>query len=205
MKHYPITEHFFSLQGEGANVGKPAYFLRLSGCNVRCDFCDSKNSWDDANAQNKSSKEIADLVKKSGAKNVVVTGGEPLLHNLDELCQVLRAHVPNVCLWLETSGTAKFSGDFDWVCLSPKKHKLPLSENYAKTNELKVIVENSDDFEFAEQQAQQVNPDCELFLQGKWSNMGIARNTRTTGIINYILKNPKWRLSVQVHKFLRIL
>ncbi|MDR0438328.1 MAG: 7-carboxy-7-deazaguanine synthase QueE [Bacteroidales bacterium] len=208
MKTYPISEHFFSLQGEGANVGKPAYFLRLSGCNVRCSFCDSKNSWDDANAQNMSLKEIVHLVKKSGAKNVVITGGEPLLHDLDELCEMLRTHIPNISLWLETSGTAPFRGGFDWVCLSPKKHKLPLFENYEKADELKVIIENSDDFEFAEQQAQQVNSNCKLFLQGEWSNMGAARNARTihtTAIIDYILQNPKWRLSVQVHKFLGIL
>ncbi|MCL2417582.1 MAG: 7-carboxy-7-deazaguanine synthase QueE [Bacteroidales bacterium] len=198
MKQYPIVEHFYSLQGEGANAGKPAYFLRLSGCNVQCDFCDSKNSWDEANAQKMSSEKIVELIKKTTAKNVVVTGGEPLLHNLDELCKTIRTHIPNVNLWLETSGTAPFSGDFNHVCLSPKKKSLPLSENYAKANELKVIIQNSDDFEFAETQTEQVNPSCSLFLQTEW----IAKNNEA--IIDYILKNPKWRLSVQLHKLLDI-
>ena len=211
MKNYPITEHFFSLQGEGANTGKPAYFLRLSGCDVRCTFCDSKNSWDDSNAKKMSTTDIVDLVKQSNAKNVVITGGEPLLHNLDELCKALRTHISDVNLWLETSGTAPFSGDFDWVCLSPKKHCPPLSENYAKANELKIIIcEN--DFEFAEQQAQRVQADCELFLQAEWSVCN-RRDARpcvstmpciSTEIINYILQHPKWRLSVQIHKILDI-
>jgi organic radical activating enzyme len=200
MKHYPITEHFYSLQGEGSNAGKSAYFLRLSGCNVRCEFCDSKNSWDDARAEKMSLSEIVERIKKSNAKNVVITGGEPLLNNLDKLCETLRAHIPNVCLWLETSGTAEFSGDFDWVCLSPKKHCLPLSENYAKANELKIIIEHFDDFKFAEQQAHQVNPNCKLFLQAEWS----AQKNITKFIVDYILKHPQWRLSVQAHKFLDI-
>ena len=206
---YPICEHFHSLQGEGANAGKPAYFLRLSGCNVQCDFCDSKNSWNREDAQEMSSEDIVSLIKKTNAKNVVITGGEPLLHNLSELCKTIRTHIPNVKLWLETSGTVPFSGDFDWVCLSPKKKCLPLSENYAKANELKVVIENSDNFEFAEMQAQQVNPNCELFLQAEWNALnGNCRDAMhcvsTTEITNYILKNPKWRLSVQLHKILNI-
>jgi organic radical activating enzyme len=212
VKHYPITEHFFSLQGEGTNVGKPAYFLRLSGCNVRCDFCDSKNSWDDANAEQMSIQKIVDFVKKSNAKNVVITGGEPLLHNLDELCKTLREQISGVNLWLETSGTATFSGDFDWVCLSPKKHCPPLSENYAKANELKIIIENPDDFKFAETQAKQVNSNsealnevnCELFLQAEWSACKDVSCNVPTMIMDYILKHPKWRLSVQIHKMINI-
>jgi organic radical activating enzyme len=208
MKQYPVTEYFFSLQGEGANVGKPAFFLRLGGCNVQCDFCDSKNSWDENSARKMSTMEIVDLVKKSTAKNVVITGGEPLLYNLDELCDALQTLVSDVNLWLETSGTAPFSGDFDWVCLSPKKQFLPLSENYKKANELKIIVGNSDDFKFAETQAKQVNPNgetlnevnCQLFLQAEWS----AQEHVTKSIINYISQHPKWRLSVQIHKILNI-
>jgi organic radical activating enzyme len=135
------------------------------------------------------------------------------LHNLDELCKALRTQISGVNLWLETSGTAPFSGDFDWVCLSPKKQKKPLSENYEKANELKVIIENNDDFEltslraspFAEMQAKQVNSDCQLFLQAEWSCLNSARQPCiATTIINYILKNPKWRLSVQIHKILNI-
>lgn len=206
MKQYPIVEHFYSLQGEGANTGKPAYFLRLSGCSVQCDFCDSKNSWNSENAQKMSAEEIVHLVKKTKAKNVVITGGEPLLHNLDELCKALRTHISNVSLWLETSGTAPFSGDFDHVCLSPKKTCLPLAENYAKANELKVIIEISDDFKFAETQAQQTNPNCKLFLQAEWSalNRKDTINRISTEIIAYILNNPKWQLSVQLHKILNI-
>jgi len=202
---YPIVEHFYSLQGEGANAGKPAYFLRLSGCNVQCDFCDSKNSWDDGSAQEMAVEEIVKIVRgclddarHDGTRNVVITGGEPLLHDLTELCNALRTHIPSVNLWLETSGTAPFSGDFDHVCLSPKKTHLPLSENYAKANELKVIIQDLEDFEFAETQAQQVNPNCRLFLQTEWS----AKNNEA--IIDYILRNPKWRLSVQLHKILNI-
>ena len=147
-----------------------------------------------------SAKQIVDLVQISHAKNVVVTGGEPLLHHLNELCETLRTEIPNVGLWLETAGTAPFSGNFDHVCLSPKKQKLPLLENYAKANELEIIIENTDDFEFAETQAQQVNPGCQLFLQAEWSTRkGIAKS-----IIDYILKHPKWRLSVQIHKILDI-
>ncbi len=198
---YPICEHFYSLQGEGVNVGKPAYFLRLSGCNVRCAFCDSTNSWDENAGESVSALDIVEWIKQSNAKNVVITGGEPLLHHLDELCHTLRTHIPKVCIWVETSGTEPFSGDFDWVCLSPKKHCLPLSENYAKANELKIIIEHFDDFKFAEQQAQQVNPNCELILQAEWS----LQKTISKSIIDYILQHPKWRLSVQTHKILNIL
>jgi organic radical activating enzyme len=200
MKYYPICEHFYSLQGEGTNAGKPAYFLRLSGCNVQCDFCDSKNSWDENAGEKMSTSEIVDLIKKSNAKNVVITGGEPLLHNLDELCKALRTEISDVSLWLETSGTTEFSGDFDWVCLSPKKQNLPLPENYEKANEMKVIIESVDDFEFAEKQAQQANQDCQLFLQAEWSQSKHIVNS----VIDYILKHPKWRLSVQIHKILEI-
>ncbi|MCL2415172.1 MAG: 7-carboxy-7-deazaguanine synthase QueE [Bacteroidales bacterium] len=207
MKQYPIVEYFYSLQGEGANAGKPAYFLRLSGCSVQCAFCDSKNSWDRENAEELSSEEITEIVRgclnfarDDCAKNVVITGGEPLLHDLNELCKTIRTHIPNVNLWLETSGAAKFSGDFDWICLSPKKKCFPFAENYAKANELKIVIENSDDFEFAEMQAQQVNPNCKLFLQAEWSE----EKNITKSIIDYILKNPKWRLSLQLHKVLNI-
>ena len=201
MNPYPITEHFPSLQGEGVNAGKPAYFLRLGGCNVRCAFCDSKKSWDEHSGKSVSALEMVEWVKTSGLENVVITGGEPLLHNLDELCKVLRQQIPNVSLCLETSGTATFSGDFDWVCLSPKEHCLPLTENYLKADELKVVIAHPDAFAFAETQARQVNLNCKLFLQAEWS----IQKSITEPIINYILKYPKWRLSVQLHKFLGIL
>ncbi|MDR2908008.1 MAG: 7-carboxy-7-deazaguanine synthase QueE [Bacteroidales bacterium] len=201
MKSYPIQEHFYSLQGEGANAGKAAYFLRLSGCHVRCSFCDSMEAWDETPKQRVTPFKMAGWVSSTRAENIVITGGEPLLHDLDTLCKALRSYIPNVYLWLETSGTNRFSGDFDWVCLSPKKHYLPLAENYAKADELKVIIEHPNDFAFAEKEALKVNSDCQLFLQTEWSK----RHFISTMITDYILENPKWQLSVQVHKYLEIL
>lgn len=200
MQTYSICEHFYSLQGEGYNVGKPAYFIRLSGCNVRCSFCDSIHSWDENAGEKRSAIEISEYVKKINAKNVVITGGEPLCQDLEELCKVLKSSVPKIRLWLETSGTETLSGIFDWVCLSPKKHCLPLPENYAKANELKIIIETTDDFVFAEKQARLVKPTCKLFLQAEWS---VEKNI-SEDMIDYVLRYPKWRLSVQIHKMLNI-
>lgn len=204
----PVMEAFYTLQGEGAHQGKAAYFIRLGGCDVGCVWCDVKESWDvDAHPQ-KQVDAIVDealfaVTQQQHSTNVndvmaVVTGGEPLLHNLDSLTASLkktgfRTHI-------ETSGSSPLSGDWDWICLSPKKFKAPTTEILPLANELKIIVYNQSDFKWAEQYAAQVNENCRLFLQPEWSKAA----TITPLIIEYIKKNPQWQLSLQVHKYLDI-
>jgi 7-carboxy-7-deazaguanine synthase len=194
----PVMESFYTLQGEGAYTGNAAYFVRLGGCDVGCFWCDVKESWD-ADAHPKVEIiEIVDEVMQSGAKIAVITGGEPAMHQLDELCDSLgnagiRRHI-------ETSGAHQLSGDWDWVCLSPKKFKPAKEEVYAKAHELKIVVYNRHDLEWAEQHAAKVNMDCLLYLQPEWDK----REEVMPLLLNHVRENPKWRLSLQTHKFLGI-
>ncbi len=220
----PVMEAFYTLQGEGFYQGKAAYFIRLGGCDVGCFWCDVKESWDASSHPQKTIEEIIDTAKleisrqlstkgyqpsaishqlsASGNNDnkpiIVVTGGEPLIHNLDALTfkiknEGFRTHV-------ETSGSSPLSGSWNWICLSPKKFKKPLTEVFAAAHELKVVVYNKSDFKWAEENAAQVSPNCKLYLQPEWSKV----NTITPSIINYIQANPKWQLSLQVHKYLDI-
>ncbi len=194
----PVTECFYSLQGEGFNSGKPAFFIRLCGCNVKCSFCDSKNSWSMDNATWIEIETLADKVEKSGTNNVVITGGEPLIHDLSPLCELL--HSRNKALWLETSASLPLSGSWDWICVSPKEKILPLKENYAFANELKVVISSAEDLLKLQAYQENVSKETKLYLQPEWDN----RIALLPLIIDYIKENTCWALSLQIHKWLEI-
>ena len=194
----PLVEEFYSLQGEGYHAGKAAYFIRLGGCDVGCSWCDSRFSWDpDMHPM----VETDDIIKKaieSGTDSVVVTGGEPLMWNLDYLCTGLKEK--NISTFLETSGSHPLSGNWDWICLSPKKNKLPSDEMFKEADELKVIIQGQTDFKWAERYRAEVNKKCMLFLQPEWSRFDQV----ITDIVEYIKVNPSWRISLQIHKYMHI-
>lgn len=193
----PLMEEFYTIQGEGFHTGKAAYFIRIGGCDVGCHWCDVKESWNAKLHPPTSTDSIVENVIKY-ANTVVITGGEPLMWELDYITNALKAN--NIKTHIETSGAYKLSGTWDWICLSPKKTKLPLAEIYPKCDELKVIVFNKNDFKFAEEQATKVGESCELFLQPEWSN----REKMMPLIVDYVMKNPKWKVSLQTHKYLNI-
>jgi 7-carboxy-7-deazaguanine synthase len=194
----PLMEAFYTLQGEGAHQGRAAYFIRLGGCDVGCVWCDVKDSWDMAKHPRVQIDAIVTEAVKYPGRLAVITGGEPLMHQLDALTTALR--VAGFETNIETSGSSPLSGHWDWICLSPKKFKAPLQEVIVKANELKVVVFNKHDFEWAEKYAAQVPPDCQLFLQPEWEKAA----EMTPLILAYIQANPQWRLSLQVHKYLNI-
>ena len=194
----PVMEHFYTLQGEGFHQGRAAYFIRLGGCDVGCVWCDVKDSWD---AEKHPVLNIDDLVlniQQTSAKLVVITGGEPLMHNLDALTSALQAK--GLETNIETSGAHPLSGTWDWICLSPKKFKAPLPEILPHAHELKVVVFNQSDFDWAEQYAALVSPACKLYLQPEWDKASIV----TPLIIDYIKQNPQWELSLQIHKYINV-
>ena len=194
----PVVEEFFSLQGEGFHAGKAAYFIRLGGCDIGCNWCDSRFSWNPDIHPVAETKTIIDRVIDSGADSVVITGGEPLMWNLDFLCNELK--INNISTFLETSGAYSLSGHWDWICLSPKKNMPPVIEMCKVADELKVIIQDEYDFEWAEKHSGMVNDSCKLFLQPEWSRF----DTVVPEIVEYIKKNPKWRISLQVHKYMHI-
>ena len=195
-------EAFYTIQGEGFFQGRAAYFIRLGGCDVGCVWCDVKESWDASKHPMKSIEEIIATANQDSPASedrlAVVTGGEPLLHNLDELTSELKRNgfQTNV----ETSGSSPVSGYWDWICLSPKKFKAPLSEVIDIANELKVVVFNKSDFDWAEKYASQVPSNCKLYLQPEWDRA----QQMTPFIIDYIKQNPKWELSLQIHKYINV-
>lgn len=191
-------EHFYTLQGEGFHQGKAAYFIRLGGCDVGCVWCDVKDSWDASMHPQYTIENIISNVNNTPARLVVITGGEPLMHNLDALTTALKA--AGLQTNIETSGAHPLSGHWDWICLSPKKFKAPLPEILPHANELKVVIFNKTDFEWAEQYAAQVTPECKLYLQPEWDKAAIV----TPLIVDYIKANPKWELSLQVHKYINV-
>jgi len=193
----PLMEEFYTIQGEGFHSGKAAYFIRIGGCDVGCHWCDVKESWDANLHPPTSTDRIIDNAKKY-AKTVVVTGGEPLMWNLNYITNQLQKN--KIKTHIETSGAYKLSGKWDWICLSPKKTKLPLKEIYLEAHELKIIISNNHDFKFAEEQAAKVLENCELFLQPEWSK----RDKMTPLIVDYVMKNPQWKVSLQTHKYLNI-
>ena len=196
-KMLPLMEEFYTIQGEGAHTGKAAYFIRIGGCDVGCHWCDVKESW---NAKLHPAT-LTELIIENAVKysdTAVITGGEPLMWNLDFLTETLQRR--NVKTHIETSGAYKLSGVWNWICLSPKKNKLPLKEVQAGADEWKMIFYNKNDFKFAEDQAAKVNQNCTLFLQPEWSN----REKMTPLIVEYVMKNPKWKISLQTHKYLNI-
>ncbi len=191
-------EMFYTLQGEGYHQGKAAYFIRLAGCDVGCVWCDVKESWDASKHPVYSVDEIVSSALAHPARLAIITGGEPLLYNLDALTTALKKVGFEVNI--ETSGSSPMSGKWDWVCLSPKKFKAPLDESIQAASELKVVIFNTHDFEWAETYAKQVAPNCKLYLQPEWDKS----NEITPLVIEYIKANPKWELSVQLHKYIQV-
>jgi 7-carboxy-7-deazaguanine synthase len=194
----PVMECFYTLQGEGYHQGRAAYFIRLGGCDVGCVWCDVKDSWDAARHPQVSVSDITVSAKKHPGRLAVITGGEPLLHNLFELTHAL--HKAGFQTHIETSGSSSLSGHWDWICLSPKKFKAPLPEVVPHANELKVVIFNKTDFSWAEKYAAQVNANCRLYLQPEWEKASIV----TPLIIDYIKENPQWELSLQLHKYINV-
>jgi 7-carboxy-7-deazaguanine synthase len=198
MAALPIMETFFTIQGEGFNTGRPAYFIRLGGCDVGCSWCDVKESWDSTKHPQIPIKEIVEKAVFSQCGFTVITGGEPAMYDLQELLYQLQENGMEVAI--ETSGTYQLKGDIDWYCFSPKKFKAPVNEAYSKANELKVIINHPSDFEWAEHHAQKVSEHCMLYLQPEWEK----RERFLPMIVNYVKLHPKWRISLQTHKYLDI-
>jgi organic radical activating enzyme len=191
-------EHFYTLQGEGFHQGKAAYFVRLAGCDVGCVWCDVKESWYSENHPQMSIAEIVAHIKKSKTNIAVITGGEPLLHPLNDLTAAVRNE--GIAANIETSGSSPLSGTWDWICLSPKKFKPPLPEIIEKADELKIIIYNKTDFDWAEKYAAWVKPQCKLYLQPEWSKA----DEMIPLMVEYIKQNPKWELSLQMHKYINV-
>lgn len=194
----PVVEEFYSLQGEGFHMGKPAYFIRVGGCDVGCSFCDEKRAWNAALYPQISIDSIVQRVALNPAKAVVVTGGEPLLYDMTSLCR--RLHDIGVKLFLETSGSAPLTGNWDWICLSPKYGAAPLPPLLQQADELKVIIGTEEDFQWAETNAAKVNAQCLLYLQPDWNRYHQIINR----LVQYVLQHPRWRVSLQTHKYMNI-
>nr|WP_214447260.1 7-carboxy-7-deazaguanine synthase QueE [Flavihumibacter rivuli] len=191
-------EAFYTLQGEGFHQGKAAYFIRLGGCDVGCVWCDVKDSWDVSKHPQLTINDIVEEACQYPGRLAVITGGEPLMHNLDALTKAL--HEAGFQTNIETSGSSPLSGEWDWICLSPKKFKAPLPEVITHAHELKVVVFNKSDFAWAEKYAELVNPDCKLYLQPEWEK----RDAMLPLIIDYIKAHPQWELSIQSHKYINV-
>jgi organic radical activating enzyme len=194
----PVMEAFYTIQGEGCYQGRAAYFIRLGGCDVGCHWCDVKDSWD-ANAHPQMNVEdIAEEAARHESRIAVITGGEPLMHNLEALCEAL--HARGFRTHLETSGAHPITGNWDWICLSPKKFKEPLADICEQADELKVVVFNKFDLEWAEAYAKKVRGTCAMMLQPEWDRAELMMPL----IISYVKHHPQWRMSVQMHKFINV-
>lgn len=191
-------EDFYTIQGEGAFTGTPAYFIRLGGCDVGCHWCDVKESWEAGDHPSTSVIDMVSKAKQSGANYVVVTGGEPLMYDLTTLTGALKNE--SFQINIETSGAYPISGQCDWICFSPKKFKKPLEEFYKESHELKVIIFNKSDLEWAQGHAAKMNDKAQLFLQPEWSK----EKEMLPMIVEYVKENPEWRISLQTHKYMNI-
>ncbi len=194
----PLVEDFYTIQGEGFHTGKPAYFIRLGGCDVGCRWCDAKYTWNPKLYPPIAVSAIVERAASCAAQAIVITGGEPLLYPLGILTEML--HKRGLAIFLETSGTHPFSGEFDWVCLSPKRQQPPLEEAFRRAHELKVIIESESDFDWAEQNAAQVGERCMLYLQPEWS----VAEQMMPEIVEYVKTHPRWNISIQTHKYMHI-
>ena len=194
----PVMESFYTIQGEGFHQGRAAYFIRLGGCDVGCVWCDVKESWDASKHPLIAIETLVQQVRQTPTKLVVITGGEPLMHDLRFLSQKLQqaGFETNI----ETSGSSPLTGSWNWICLSPKKFKAPLPEVVPFANELKIIIFNKTDFKWAEEYAAQVSNTCKLYLQPEWSKAA----EMTPLIVEYIMANPQWELSLQIHKYIGV-
>jgi len=197
-KELPVMEHFYTLQGEGFHQGKAAYFIRLGGCDVGCVWCDVKESWDASKHGNIPISFLTKQIKQTAAGFVVITGGEPLLYDLTAITKELNEE--GLKTHIETSGAHPLSGTWDWICLSPKKFKPPLPEIILQANELKIIIFNKSDFDWAEKYRKLVSASCKLYLQPEWSK---AEDV-TPLLVDFIKKNPVWQLSLQIHKYINV-
>ena len=197
-RRLPLVEDFYTIQGEGYHTGKPAYFIRLGGCDVGCRWCDAKYTWNPKIFPPVDVDTVVARAKECAAQAIVITGGEPLLYPLGVLTQRLREE--GLEIFLETSGTHPFSGEFDWVCLSPKRQLPPLDEAFGRAHELKVIIQSEDDLKWAEECAEKVSDSCLLFLQPEWS---VAEKVMPM-LVEYAKSNPRWSISIQSHKYMRI-
>jgi len=195
--YLPLMEAFYTIQGEGHHTGTAAYFIRVGGCDVGCHWCDVKESW---NPKTHPPTDIDNIVEGASkySDTIVITGGEPLTWDMNPLTNALKEK--DMKIHIETSGAYPLTGAWDWICLSPKKIKLPQPEIYKRADELKVIIYNKHDFKFAEQQADKLETDAILYLQPEWS----VREKMMPEIVDYVMKNPKWKVSLQTHKYLRI-
>ncbi len=196
-EYLPLMEAFYTIQGEGHHTGTAAYFIRIGGCDVGCHWCDVKESWNPKIHPPTNTNKIIEDAKKY-SDTIVITGGEPLTWDMTKLTQGLKAK--GMSIHIETSGAYPMSGVWDWICLSPKKIKLPQPEIYKRADELKVIIFNKHDFKFAEEQAEKLETNAILYLQPEWS----VRDKMMPLIVDYVMKNPKWKISLQTHKYLRI-
>ncbi len=194
----PVMEAFYTLQGEGYHQGRAAYFIRLGGCDVGCVWCDVKDSWDASKHPQQTIEQIVGEAIKYPGRLAVITGGEPLLHPLDAL--TLALHDAGFETNIETSGSSPMSGQWDWICLSPKKFKAPVPSNLPLAHELKVVIFNTHDFEWAEKHAALVSPTCKLYLQPEWDKAAQI----TPLIVDYIKAHPQWELSLQTHKYINV-
>lgn len=197
-RRLPLVEDFYTIQGEGFHSGKPAYFIRLGGCDVGCSWCDAKYTWNPLSHPLVDTDEIVERAASFEAQAIVITGGEPLIYPLDYLTERLHAH--GLEIFLETSGSHPLSGAFDWICLSPKRKQPPLAEAFAAASELKVIIENEEDLRWAEECAAKVGERCMLFMQPEWSRS----EQMTPTIVEYVKAHPQWNISIQIHKFMHI-
>lgn len=194
----PVMEQFYTIQGEGTHAGVPAYFIRLAGCDVGCVWCDVKDSWDASNYPSVSVESLASKAAESGARVVVITGGEPAMYDLAALTAEL--HSCGLKTHIETSAAYEIRGNFDWITLSPKKFKFPLDTELIKAHELKIIVFNKSDLEWAEKYRALVNKECKLLLQPEWDK----RDEIMPLIVDYVKKNPHWNISLQTHKYIGV-
>lgn len=197
-KLLPLVEEFYTLQGEGYHTGKAAYFIRIGGCDVGCSWCDAKFTWNPKVFPTVYVDEIVKNVISCKAQAVVVTGGEPSLYPLDYLCNTLKLN--SIQTFIETSGAYPLSGQWDWICLSPKPQSPPVNGIHMMADELKVIISSPADLDWAEVNAKQVKSTCKLYLQPEWS----VFNTIIEFLVEYVKSNPKWQISLQAHKFMRI-
>ncbi|MDE6140708.1 MAG: 7-carboxy-7-deazaguanine synthase QueE [Alistipes sp.] len=197
-RRLPLVEDFYTIQGEGRHAGKPAYFIRLGGCDVGCRWCDAKYTWNPKMYPPTDIETVVERASSCSAQAIVITGGEPLLYPLGALTRAL--HERGLEIFIETSGTHPLSGEFDWVCLSPKRQMPPLDEAFARADELKVIIQSRDDFAWAEQCAARVGRKCRLYLQPEWS----VYESIIGDMVEYAKADPRWNISIQIHKFMHI-
>ncbi len=198
ISHYPVMEHFYTIQGEGYYTGSAAYFIRLGGCNVGCVWCDVKESWEAESHPKYAIEDMVNWVTDANAKLCVITGGEPAMYNLEPITIALREN--NINVNIETSGSYALTGHLDWVCLSPKKFKPPIVEALAIANEYKVVVYHKSDIEWAMQFIPHLPKNCKLYLQPEWSKA----ESITPLIIDFVKAHPQWQISLQTHKYLQI-